>query len=155
MHEFSIATQILDGVLEFAQFNPTREIVQIRLEIGELMCIEAEQLRFCFDSIKPMTPLKDAVLAIDFLPATVHCPNCQYEGRPKYWEGAHAAGSIPTLQCPECGKAAQAVSGHDCVIKSIQLLDSGLPDAAPSNPINATRASHEYDPFDHITPAEI
>jgi hydrogenase nickel incorporation protein HypA/HybF len=123
MHEFSIATQILESVLEFAGARPSAEVVKVRLEIGELMCIEAEQLRFCYDSIKQETVLKNSSLEIEFVPAVVQCPHCQYEGSPKYWDGVLASASIPTLQCPKCGKAAAAIRGHDCAIKTVQLLD--------------------------------
>ena len=121
MHEFSIATQILESVLEFAEARPSEEVLKVRLEIGELMCVEAEQLRFCYDSIKTGTALENSCLEIAFAPAVVKCPHCQYEGPPKYWEGVLAEASIATLQCPQCGKAAAAIAGHDCAIKSIQL----------------------------------
>jgi hydrogenase nickel incorporation protein HypA/HybF len=123
MHEFSIATQILDSVLEFALARPSQQVLKVRLEIGEMMCVEAEQLRFCYDSIKKETALENSDLEIAFLPAVVQCPHCQYEGSPKYWDGALAGVSIPTLQCPQCGKAAETIQGHDCAIKTIQLLD--------------------------------
>ena len=121
MHEFSIATQILDSVLEFAESRPSQEVLKVRLEIGELMCVEAGQLRFCYDSIKLNTSLENSSLEIESAPAVVQCEHCQYEGKPKYWEGVLASASIPTLQCPQCGQAAEAIRGHECAIKSVQL----------------------------------
>jgi hydrogenase nickel incorporation protein HypA/HybF len=123
MHEFSIATQILESVLEFSEARHGRDVLRVRLEIGELMCVEAEQLRFCYDSIKLGTALENSTLDIEFAPAVVNCPHCDYEGPPKYWDGVIAGASIPTLQCPDCGKAAAAIQGHDCAIKTVQLLD--------------------------------
>jgi Zn finger protein HypA/HybF involved in hydrogenase expression len=87
------------------------------------MCVEAEQLRFCFDSIKQETALNDAVLEIQFIPAVVKCRECDYEGGPKYWDGVLSGASIATLQCPRCGKAAEAIQGRDCAIKSVQMAD--------------------------------
>jgi hydrogenase nickel incorporation protein HypA/HybF len=127
MHEFSIATQILESVLEFAQKHESAEVLKVRLEIGELMCVEAEQLRFCYDSIKVETVLRNSELEIEFAAAVVKCSHCKYQGPPKYWSGVISEASIPTLQCPKCGKAAQAILGHDCAIKSIQLFDSKGP----------------------------
>ncbi|HEY3861850.1 MAG TPA: hydrogenase maturation nickel metallochaperone HypA [Verrucomicrobiae bacterium] len=123
MHEFSIATQILESVLEFAGAHPGAEVAAIRLAIGELMCVEHEQLRFCFDSIKGGTALENTSLEMAAVRAVVECPHCRYQGAAKYWEDAQAA-PVPTLQCPRCGKAAAAIEGEDCAIKSIQL--SGL-----------------------------
>jgi hydrogenase nickel incorporation protein HypA/HybF len=124
MHELSIATQILESLLEFAESRPGCEVLRVRLEVGELMSIEGEQLSFCYDSIKQGTPLEKSALQIEFAPAAVECPHCQYQGRAKYWEGALASAAIATLQCPQCGKTARAVRGQDCAIKSIQLRES-------------------------------
>jgi hydrogenase nickel incorporation protein HypA/HybF len=123
MHEFSIATQIMESVLEFAEAHQPGEVVKVRLEVGELTCVEPEQLKFCYDSIKTNTVLKTSVLEISMAAAVVKCPHCKYEGAPKYWDDARAAAAIPTLQCPQCGKAAEAVSGHDCAIKSVQFRE--------------------------------
>jgi hydrogenase nickel incorporation protein HypA/HybF len=132
MHEFSIATQILESVLEYAAIHPKAEVLVVRLEIGELMCVDAGQLQFCYDSIKIGSPLENSRLEIEFLPAVVKCAHCDYEGGPKYWEGALADSSIATLQCPGCGRAAQAVAGRDCAIKSVQMFDSSNEDERDS-----------------------
>jgi hydrogenase nickel incorporation protein HypA/HybF len=147
MHEFSIAVQILESVLEYAQTCPEREILKVRLEIGELMGVEADQLRFCYDSIKLDTPLQKSSLEIEFARARVRCAHCQYEGIPKYWDGVLASGSIPTLQCPQCGKAAEAVQGHDCAIKSIQLLDSRNEEGVIPPTIDCANIEDECDPY--------
>jgi hydrogenase nickel incorporation protein HypA/HybF len=152
MHEFSIATRILDDVLAFVDEHEGAEILQIRLEIGELMCVEAEQLRFCFDSIKQLTPLQNASLAIEFVPAVVQCRHCDYRGRPKYWEGALAQAVIATLQCPQCGKSAEAIEGHDCAIRSVQM---SAPEERPENIGDTTYTNHEYNPLHHTLPAEL
>jgi hydrogenase nickel incorporation protein HypA/HybF len=120
MHEFSIATQIFESVLEFAEARPWAEVLKVRLEIGELMGVEAEQLRFCYDSIKPETILKNSSLEISIVSAVVRCSCCEYEGPPKQWEGVLANATIPTLQCPQCGRTAVAVAGNDCAIKNVQ-----------------------------------
>ena len=126
MHEFSIATQILESLLEFAEERQPAEVLKVRVEIGELMCIEREQLRFCYDSIKTNTLVMDSSLEITLIAAIVKCPYCQYEGPPKYWEEVRLA-AVPTLQCPQCGKTTEAIQGHDCAIKSVQFLESKNP----------------------------
>ena len=123
MHEFSLATQIVESVLEFVQAHPAGEVLKVRLQIGELTCVEAEQLRFCFNSIAERTPLENALLEIEPVSARIRCPHCRYQGAPRYWENALAGARIPTLECPECGQAARAIQGHDCEIKSIQFVD--------------------------------
>ena len=56
MHELSIASAIADQSLEFAEsFNPPKKILGVRVLIGELSCIEPEQLKFCYDAITKET----------------------------------------------------------------------------------------------------
>lgn len=122
MHEFSIASSIVESVLDFCEKQSVKQVLEVRLSIGELTHVEAEQLRFCFESITKDTPMENATLAIETIAATVRCPHCFYEGPPKYWDGALSAVLVPTLQCPKCGQSAEATQGHDCAIKTIKFV---------------------------------
>lgn len=122
MHEFSIATSIVESVLEFVESKKPGKVTEVRLAVGELTCVEQEQLRFCYESIVKETPIEESVLTIEEVPAAVRCPNCAYQGPPKYWDDALYRTPIPTLQCPECGKAVEAESGNDCSIRSIKYV---------------------------------
>jgi hydrogenase nickel incorporation protein HypA/HybF len=134
MHEFSIASSIAETVLEFAEEHAVSKIVEVRLSIGELTCVEHEQLRFCFHAITKDSALEESALEIETVPAVVNCPHCAYEGPPKYWDGALAAGPCPTMECPSCGQAAEAVAGHDCAIKSIKYVRDTDPAGAELSP---------------------
>ncbi|MGI9115049.1 MAG: hypothetical protein DLM52_09015 [Chthoniobacterales bacterium] len=124
MHEFSIACSLVEKLLQFAAENPDKKIVEVRLEVGELSHIEEEQLRFSYSSITAETPLEGSVLQIEHVEAAVECSYCHYRGRPKYWHDALSEGPVATLQCPQCGKAASAVAGQECAIKSVKFLQS-------------------------------
>lgn len=121
MHEFSIASAIVENVLAFAQVQRAARIIEVRLEIGEFTHIEQEQLRFCFQAITKETLLEDAALEIETPDAAVRCPHCGYAGPPKYWDGALSGALVPTLECPDCGKAAEPAEGQDCAIKTIRF----------------------------------
>src|SRR5262245_8669676 len=123
MHEFSLATQIVESVLEFFRTHGAGDVLKVRLQLGELTCVDAEQLRFCFNAITEGTRLANTALDIEPVSARIRCPHCLYEGAPKYWEGALAGATIPTLECPDCGKAAVATRGHDCEIKSVLFVE--------------------------------
>ena len=130
MHEFSIASGLVEKLLEFAEENPEKKIVEVRLAVGELSNIEEEQLRFCYDSIITETPLEGSSLLLEAIEAMVECPHCCYRGRPKYWDGALSGIRIATLECPSCGRAAEATAGRECAIKSIRFIatePAGLP----------------------------
>jgi hydrogenase nickel incorporation protein HypA/HybF len=122
MHELSMASSMVDSVLEFAESYPPKKVVQVLLQIGELTCVEPEQLRFSYMAITKETALEESTLEIEELKALVACKYCGYAGKPKYWDGALADTRVATLQCPECGKTAEATQGHECTIKTIRYV---------------------------------
>jgi Zn finger protein HypA/HybF involved in hydrogenase expression len=81
-------------------------------------------LKFCYESITRETALQDSKLEIDTIGARVICRHCNYTGAPKYWMDSLADAPVPTLQCPNCGRATEVEQGHECAIKSIQYADS-------------------------------
>ena len=123
MHELSIASAIVERVLEFAEADPRKKILGVRLLVGELSCIEPEQLRFCYSAVTKETLLEDSTLEIERVEVEVSCPHCSYRGRPKFWEDALSEVVVATLQCPSCGKAAEAVQGHECTIRTIRYAE--------------------------------
>ena len=123
MHELSIASAIVEHVLHFAESDPPKRILGVRLLIGELSCIEPEQLSFCYAAITKETAIENSALEIERVEAEVLCPNCSYRGRPKFWEDALSDVVVATLQCPSCGKAAEAVQGHECTIRTIRYVE--------------------------------
>jgi len=122
MHEFSIASSIVESVLDFVQARQVRKVMEVRLAVGELTCVEEEQLRFCYMSITRETPIEESALSIEEVPARVKCRSCGYVGGPKYWEDALYLTPVPTLQCPQCGKAVEAEQGNECAIKTIKYV---------------------------------
>jgi hydrogenase nickel incorporation protein HypA/HybF len=128
MHELSVASAVVEKVLEFVSAHSVKKVLAVRLAIGELSHIEAEQLRFCYVAITEQTPIQDSVLEIETVEAVVQCERCRYRGRPKYWDDALSVGPIPTMQCPNCGAAVEIAEGNDCAIKSIRfaVADDGL-----------------------------
>lgn len=128
MHELSVASAVVEKVLEFVSAHSVKKVLAVRLAIGELSHIEADQLRFCYVAITEQTPIQDSALEIETVEAVVRCEQCSYRGRPKYWADALSVGPIPTLQCPDCGAAVEIAEGNDCAIKSIRFAveDDGL-----------------------------
>ena len=121
MHELSIASAIVENVLEFVRAQRTGRVVEVRLLVGELLAVEAEQLRFCYTAVTKETVIEDSQLAIDRIEACVACGHCAYHGRPQYWDDGVV--HIATLQCPACGQAAEATAGHECAIKAIRYVN--------------------------------
>jgi hydrogenase nickel incorporation protein HypA/HybF len=124
MHELSIASSVVDSVLEFVDTHKVKKVLKVRLAVGELSHVEADQLRFCYTAITQETAMENSTLEIENVAAVVECSRCAYRGRPKYWEDALSAAPIPTLECPNCQGTVEAVQGNDCAIKTIQFVAS-------------------------------
>ena len=124
MHELSIASGMVEKLLQFADENPAKKIVVVRMAVGELSHIVDEQFRFCYEAITAETPLEGSTLEIEKIEAVVRCPHCSFHGRPKYWDGALSGIPVATLECPSCGKAAEAVEGKECAIRSLRLAET-------------------------------
>lgn len=122
MHELSIVSTLVESVLEFVDKHEISKVLNVRLSVGELTCVEEEQMQFCYSALTEKTMLGGSVLEIEKVSAEVNCPHCMYQGAPKYWEDALCQAPIPTLQCPNCGKAADAARGHECTIKTIKYV---------------------------------
>lgn len=120
MHELSIAATILEDVLGFAESHGVNKVIRVRLAIGELTCVQSEQLKFCYESVTRETVLSDSELEIETIHARVKCNHCAYEGAPRYWMDSLLDTPVATLQCPNCGKSAEASQGHECAIRTIQ-----------------------------------
>lgn len=123
MHELSIASSMVEKILEFAESPPPKKILKVILQIGELTCVESEQLSFCYTAITKETPIEDSTVEIEKIEAEVVCSSCDYLGPPKYWDEAMADTRIATLQCPQCGKVTEATKGHECTIRTIRYVE--------------------------------
>jgi len=124
MHEFSIASSLVESVVDFAATPPPKKVLRVLLQVGELTCLEPDQLQFCYASIIPETAIAGSTLEIERVPAEVKCPHCHYAGPPKYWDDAQAAARVATLQCPACGHATETTRGHDCTIRNVRYVES-------------------------------
>lgn len=122
MHELSIVSVLAEKILGFLDEQKASKVLVVRVAVGELTLLEAEQMRFCYTAVSEGTPLQGSCLEIETVQAAVECAICRYQGRPKYWDDALAFAAVPTLECPGCGAAAEAVRGHECEIKSVQFF---------------------------------
>ena len=141
MHEFSIAAGLVEKLLDFAEQNPDKKIVEIRVAIGEFTLIEEEQLRFCYQSIISEMPIAGSSLTIEPVLGKVACADCGYRGPPKYWDGILHSVAVATLECPGCGKAAEAIEGNECAIRAIRYQPNNRhperSEAKPRDPVES------------------
>ncbi|MCS6950471.1 MAG: hydrogenase maturation nickel metallochaperone HypA [Armatimonadota bacterium] len=112
MHEFSIAEAIVHAAQEVAQAHGGGKVEAVRLRIGELRQVVPEALLFAFDVLKQETPLAEASLQWENVPARVRCRECHTEYHPEdvFWE------------CPACGAfGGEVLAGEELEIIGVTL----------------------------------
>ncbi|MEM9042320.1 MAG: hydrogenase maturation nickel metallochaperone HypA [Actinomycetota bacterium] len=110
MHELSLCSAIADSVRDHARGRPVQTI---NLRIGHLRQVVPDTLRFCWSMQSDDSELADSELAIDHVPAVVHCSTC----------GASTTLEHPIPVCGTCGSGEVVmVSGEEFLITSIDLV---------------------------------
>lgn len=122
MHEFSMATQIVENVLEEAKRHEAKKVAEVHIVIGKMTFLGADQIRFSYGVLVKDTILEDSKLFIEEKDGVIECPNCGYKGSVPIQDDPAYHIPVPTLKCPKCGEAAKIVEGKECTIKSIRIL---------------------------------
>lgn len=115
MHEYGLTESILRKSLEIAHAHGQLPIEKIVLKIGPLQQIVQESMHFAFEVMREDTLAAQAVLEIESVPVTIHCPECHgdYEPvDPVFW-------TCPTCDAP----GGQVISGNELLIQSVILND--------------------------------
>ena len=79
MHELSFAQAILDTVLKIAEEKNAKRVITIHIRLGELLLLNPEQLKFCFDVVSRGTIAEGAKLEIEFIKPKIRCTSCGKE----------------------------------------------------------------------------
>jgi hydrogenase nickel incorporation protein HypA/HybF len=94
MHELSIALSIVDIALEEAERQGAGRVAAVHLKLGSLSGIVADALVSAFGLAREGTPLDQAELVIEEVPALAYCETCA---------ASHDPGPVPNFHCPTCG----------------------------------------------------
>ncbi len=110
MHEFGIATSIVEVVEHTVENRPVKRVLTVTVEVGQLAMVNPEQLKFSFDVIVEGGPFEGAELKIDTLPAIARC-KCGFEG---------TLGDEDYV-CPACGGMYELLEGRGICVKNIEV----------------------------------
>lgn len=77
MHELSLCEQVLELIQQQAHTQQFKQVKTVYLEIGKLSCVEAEAMRFCFDSVVAGSIAEGALLEIEQPEAVAWCSACE------------------------------------------------------------------------------
>ena len=101
MHELALCTAIADIVTRRAS---ERRVAAVHVRIGELRQVVPDTLAFCWTMVIDGTDLADAQLAIERVPAVVHCRVC---------DDSASLATVFALACPVCGSFEVDVTAGD------------------------------------------
>ncbi len=123
MHEFSMISSIVDVIeSEMEKHDKLICVKEVVLEVGELMFLGHEALRFGFHALtEPNPKINSGGLKIVPIPARVKCLACQYEGPIKTEETEEYHVSIPRFACPSCSGAIEIIEGKQCIVRNLVL----------------------------------
>lgn len=108
MHELAV----MDGVVQTVRDRlGERRVTRVHLQIGRLVAIAPDSMRFCFDVCSRGTSLEGALLQIDEVAARISCTRC----------GAETELECAIPLCP-CGCAdVEVVAGNELHIKEVEV----------------------------------
>lgn len=105
----SFAVALLENVLNIAEERKAKKITKIRIEIGELLLINFDQLKFCFEAVSNGTIAENADLDVKFIKPKIKCSVCGKE----YDE---------VVGMCECGGLVEISGGKEMIIKKVEMV---------------------------------
>jgi len=121
MHEFSIATSLVDTLLEFAQKRGTQDkLLEVHVRVGKLRAISIEQLKFSYQVLAKDRFLNGSRLIIEESPAVIHCAKCGFREDFKIADDSYHF-ALPNLSCQKCGTNVDLEGGDEVMITKLRL----------------------------------
>jgi hydrogenase nickel incorporation protein HypA/HybF len=113
MHELSIALGILDLAGEEAERHGGGRVAAIHLKLGAFSGVVKAALVSAFELAREGTPMGQAELIVEEVPAVARCPACAT---------SHALAPVPELICPSCGgPTPELTSGRELEVVALEI----------------------------------
>ncbi len=123
MHEYSIAEELINTLLDQVNEDKLSSAEIVHLEIGELQVISREALTQAFKIVTEGTLLEGSELRYEDVPILVRCEDCGFQGEVDYEDDFSLHFSVPVLSCPECGSSVDIIKGNELAIRSLTVKD--------------------------------
>lgn len=112
VHEFSIATRLVQLVEEQARRANAKKVTLVKVVAGKLTGVVPELLREAFAFCSEGTVAEGAKLVVEEAPLRCRCRACGAEYEPE---------SL-SLRCPKCGSAEfEIVSGRELLLERVEV----------------------------------
>ena len=115
MHEASLAMSLINSVLEIAEREKAKRVLEIKMRIGKLSGVVVDSFIFAFNAMKEEASkkLKNAKLLVEEVPVKYRCKNCNCE---------FEAETVYLPECPSCGSVElELLSGEEMEVVSVEL----------------------------------
>lgn len=134
MHEWALAESIIAAVIDIAQRENAKEVLEIELVIGELQTIDMEIFKFALDEIKKGTIAEKAEIKFVEQKPKFKCNVCGNEWKLENLsqilseEEIESIHFIPELshvfiKCPKCGSNDfEIIEGRGIILKGIKVV---------------------------------
>ena len=121
MHEFSIASSLVEMLQEFAEKDDQQsKLLEVHIRVGKLRAISIEQLKFSYKTIAKDKFLEGSKLIVEEAPALAHCPKCGFMREFELVDDSYHFG-LPTLSCPRCEATMNLEGGDDVVVTKLRV----------------------------------
>ncbi len=108
MHEFSLATSLIEKIIAISRENGGMYVQDVYVSIGAMSSVVVESFEFSFNILKETSPeTRDARLHIDITMPSYSCSSCGYtiEGQ-----------KLPPRSCNRCNNTSFFPTGGDDII---------------------------------------
>ncbi len=127
MHEYSLASAIVEQVKDIVQQNNANKVKKINVTAGPYEMVIPDLLKDAYGIItSELEKFKGSTLELDILPAKIKCLECEYTGEPDKEGDQEFAFNF---KCPHCGS-------RDTHLKiqylTIETVDLEIPDEVTS-----------------------
>lgn len=123
MHETAVMQGMMRTVLDCLRQSGAARVTNVQLVLGASSHFTADIAYRQFEAMTKGTPLEDASLTIEWLPATYQCLTCE-----RRFESAEPSAQVI---CPQCGDVALETDHQDvCFVSAIDVAygDEELPE---------------------------
>ncbi|MFQ6050831.1 MAG: hydrogenase maturation nickel metallochaperone HypA [Candidatus Hydrothermarchaeota archaeon] len=117
MHELAFASNILEKIKKEAKKHKAHKVISVELNLGELLFLDPEQLKFLLETLIDDDIIKGADFKIKMQKAEGEC-NCGYTGPLDYKEESH---QLIYIKCPVCNGMPEIRKGNECIIEKINM----------------------------------
>lgn len=113
MHELSIATSMVDQIIEESESRGGLQVEAVHLKLGVLSGVDKDALQFCYQIACEGTFLAGSRLVIETIPLLIFCHACNVERSPS---------STYEICCPQCHTPAQSVlQGRELEVAALEV----------------------------------